>query len=171
MPKQARRPLALDIGAWQREWGVSEDPVAVGALLAADPEAPETKVYLLQRTASPIGTRLGMTTGWIHRAALRAKNVQHLSGVDYLRIDDDGLRIGGTAPEVLAVDTVVVCAGQQSVNDLAAQLDGIAASVHTIGGADLAVEIDAKRAIDQGPGWRHIFEFDPRLWAIPPGPP
>jgi 2,4-dienoyl-CoA reductase (NADPH2) len=104
-------------------------------------------VYLLQRKESRIGAGLGKTTGWVHRAALKAKQVHQLGGVQYDQIDDDGLHITVDGrPRLLSVDTVVVCAGQESVRSLADELPG----AHVIGGADVAAELDAKRAIDQG---------------------
>ncbi|EWC60070.1 2,4-dienoyl-CoA reductase [Actinokineospora spheciospongiae] len=135
---------------WAAEWGVGES----GSLVEATPAAPARQVYLLQRKAGRIGVSLGKTTGWVHRAALKAKGVEQLSGVNYERIDDDGLHItfgkdrGGA--RTLAVDTVVVCAGQEPVRDLAEALRAAGTTTHLIGGADHAGELDAKRAIDQG---------------------
>jgi 2,4-dienoyl-CoA reductase (NADPH2) len=107
---------------------------------------------LLQRTKGPQGKRLGKTTGWVHRASLKAKGVRQLSGVNYERIDDDGLHIsfGGKRPQLLAVDNVVVCAGQKPVRDLEDDLRRKGIDPHIIGGAAVAVELDAKRAIRQG---------------------
>jgi 2,4-dienoyl-CoA reductase (NADPH2) len=111
-------------------------------------------VYLLQRTAGPQGTRLGKTTGWVHRASLKAKGVQQLSGVNYERIDDAGLHIGygskHSRPRLLAVDNVVICAGQEPVRDLESALRRNGVEPHIIGGAALAAELDAERAIRQG---------------------
>ncbi|GAB2743837.1 NADPH-dependent 2,4-dienoyl-CoA reductase [Amycolatopsis magusensis] len=138
---------ALNLAEWQAEWGV-----AGGALAEARPEPSPRKVYLLQRKDERIGKGLGKTSGWVHRAALKNKGVEQLVGVNYERIDDDGLHISfgprHERPRVLDVDTVVVCAGQEPVRELAEQLDGL--PVHLIGGADVAAELDAKRAIDQG---------------------
>jgi 2,4-dienoyl-CoA reductase (NADPH2) len=118
------------------------------------PEPSPRTVFLLQRKESRIGAGLGKTTGWVHRAALAAKNVEQLTGVNYERIDDAGLHISfGRKHErarVLDVDTVVVCAGQVPVRDLVAGLMETGVPVHVIGGADVAAELDAKRAIDQG---------------------
>jgi 2,4-dienoyl-CoA reductase (NADPH2) len=111
-------------------------------------------VYLLQRSKGPQGKRLGKTSGWVHRASLRAKGVQQLSGVNYERISDDGLHISfgpdRQRPQLLRVDSVVVCAGQEPVRDLedALRRDGIDPFI--IGGAAFAAELDAKRAIRQG---------------------
>ncbi len=112
------------------------------------------EVYLLQRTKGPQGKRLGKTTGWVHRASLKAKGVHQLSGVNYERIDDEGLHISfgpdHGRPRVLAVDNIVICAGQQPVRDLQDGLRDNGIIPHIIGGAALAVELDATRAIRQG---------------------
>ena len=146
---------ALDLPAWMAEWGVTDPEAHRGGLVPTGP-APEPSardIHLLQRKAEKPGKRLGKTTGWIHRAALKAKGVKMLGGVTYSGIDDDGLHLmtgpDGTTPKVLPVDTVVLCAGQVSVRDLADEL-GADRDVHVIGGADVAAELDAKRAIDQG---------------------
>ncbi|WP_020663281.1 NADPH-dependent 2,4-dienoyl-CoA reductase [Amycolatopsis benzoatilytica] len=140
---------ALDRAAWMTEWGVTDPELAPGGLAAPKPEPSPRQVYLLQRKKTPIGAGLGKTSGWVHRAALRAKGVERISGVSYERIDDAGLhvRIDGK-PRLLEVDTVVVCAGQEPVRDLADALGDT--PVHLVGGADEARELDAKRAIDQG---------------------
>lgn len=99
-----------------------------------------------------MGDGLGKTTGWIHRTGLKNKRVQMLNSVEYLSIDDDGLhiRIGDGEPQLLAVDNIVICAGQDPLRDLQAGLEAAGQSVHLIGGADVAAELDAKRAINQG---------------------
>jgi 2,4-dienoyl-CoA reductase (NADPH2) len=111
-------------------------------------------VFLLQRSSGPQGRRLGKTTGWVHRASLRAKGVHQLSGVNYERIDDAGLHItfgsDRREPRLLEVDNVVICAGQDPVRDLEAGLRARGLRTHVIGGAAAAVELDAKRAIKQG---------------------
>lgn len=143
----------LDPGGWRREWGVG-DPALVPGGLAAEgpaPEAPAREIWLLQRKAEKPGRHLGKTTGWIHRAALQMKGVRMLGGVSYRAITDAGLEIerdGRT--EVLAVDDVILCAGQVPQRQLADDLVALGATVHVIGGADVAAELDAKRAIDQG---------------------
>ncbi|MHB8911828.1 MAG: FAD-dependent oxidoreductase, partial [Lysobacter sp.] len=141
----------LDAARWRAEWGVDLDYTRKrGGLVPARPEPPARAVWLLQRSPGRPGARLGKTTGWIHRSTLKAKRVQMLGGVEYLGIDDDGLRIRVGGDEItLPVDHVVVCAGQEPFKPLAAELAGSAASVHVIGGADVAAELDAKRAIDQ----------------------
>ena len=115
---------------------------------------PAREVYLLQRTKGPQGKRLGKTSGWVHRASLKAKGVHQLSGVNYERITDDGLHISFGPDrhrrELIAVDNVVICAGQEPVRALqnALRRDGV--DPHVIGGAAQAAELDAKRAIKQG---------------------
>lgn len=145
---------ALDLDAWKREWGVTDDTRVPGSVVEPRPEGSPREVYLLQRTAGRIGTRLGRTTGWVHRAALTAKGVERIAGVDYVRIDDDGLhiRVGHNLMirRVLAVDTVVLCAGQESVRELYDELVARGVPVEIIGGAEVAAEIDAKRAIARG---------------------
>jgi 2,4-dienoyl-CoA reductase (NADPH2) len=140
---------------WMREWGVTDPETRSG--LAPDgpqPDAPAREVTLLQRKAEKPGKRLGKTTGWIHRASLQMKNVQMKAGVNYERIDDEGLHIsyGETRerPEVIACDNVILCAGQLSERTLADALEAKGIPCHVIGGADVAAELDAKRAIDQG---------------------
>ncbi|MEU4313150.1 NADPH-dependent 2,4-dienoyl-CoA reductase [Nocardia sp. NPDC024068] len=145
----------LKVDEWKQEWGVdAEDERLPGQLRTGGPSPAAREVVLLQRKDTPFGKGLGKTTGWVHRAALKAKGVEQLGGVNYERIDDDGLHISfGPKRErarVLRVDNVVVCAGQESVRDLEAELVAAGIAVHLIGGADLAAELDAKRAIDQG---------------------
>lgn len=141
----------LDLDAWCREWGVDLEARQRGGLMA--PQRPETprRVFLLQRKASKPGKGLGKTTGWVHRASLKHRGVEALAGCDYVGIDDEGLhlRLDGE-PRCLAVDSIVVCAGQESVRDLLEPLQGAGVRVRLIGGADYAGELDAKRAIDQG---------------------
>ncbi len=145
-----------DLTEWKEEWGVGDPEKARGGLVpeGPQPEPPARQVTLLQRKAERVGKRLGKTTGWIHRAALRMKGVQMVSGVNYERIDAEGLHITeGEAPEnprLIEADTIVLCAGQLSERSLADALQERGVSVHVIGGADVAAELDAKRAIDQG---------------------
>lgn len=148
----------LNVKEWKTEWGVvdpQEDPDDVrGALSTPRPTPPAREVYLLQRTNGPQGKRLGKTSGWVHRASLKAKSVHQLSGVNYERISDDGLHISfgpnRQRPQLLPVDSVVVCAGQESVRDLEDDLRRGGVDPHIIGGAAFAAELDAKRAIKQG---------------------
>jgi 2,4-dienoyl-CoA reductase (NADPH2) len=142
---------ALDLDAWMAEWGVTDPEQAAGGLGKPKPAPSPRQVFLLQRKKSGIGSGLGKTSGWVHRAALKAKRVEQLTGVTYERIDDAGLHLTvDGAPRLLEVDTVVVCAGQEPVRDLADGLRAAGLPVHLIGGADVAAELDAKRAIDQG---------------------
>ena len=120
-------------------------------LAPARPEPPAREIWLLQRTAGKLGARLGKTTGWIHRAALRAKSVRMLGGVAYLGMEADGFRISVDGTEqLLPVDHVVLCAGQESRRPLLDPLRKLGIHAHVIGGADVASELDARRAIDQG---------------------
>lgn len=141
----------LDPNLWRREWGVSDPATDRGGLTPPQPEPPARAVWLLQRRAEKPGRGLGKTTGWIHRASLQAKGVRMLGGVSYDAITDTGLHItrDGVA-EVLPVDTVVLCAGQIPERALADRLMAAGVAVDVIGGADVAAELDAKRAIDQG---------------------
>jgi 2,4-dienoyl-CoA reductase (NADPH2) len=140
-----------DFALWAREWGVGDPAAAPGGLAPEGPrpEAPARAVTLLQRKAEKPGRGLGKTTGWIHRAALAMKGVVMRGGVTYERIAPDGLHINGGA-EVIAADTVVLCAGQERERTLADALAAVGVPHDVIGGADVAAELDAKRAIDQG---------------------
>ena len=144
----------LHLKEWKQEWGVTEPEMAPGALTTPVPELSEREVYLLQRKPGRIGAGLAKTTGWVHRAALKNKGVHELSGVNYERIDDSGLHITfgekHEKPRLLEVDTIVICAGQESVRDLVDELTVAGVVTHIIGGADVAGELDAKRAIEQG---------------------
>ena len=138
---------------WLAEWGVDPTLEARGGVegIARHTAPPARQVWLLQRTPGKPGKRLNKTSGWVHRATLAMKQVRMLGGIDYQRIDDDGLHVlrDGVA-ELIAVDTVVVCAGQEPNRDLEAGLRARGFAVHLLGGADVAGELDAKRAIDQG---------------------
>jgi 2,4-dienoyl-CoA reductase (NADPH2) len=144
----------LNLKEWKSEWGAADPWEARGALATPILAPPARQVYLLQRSTGPQGRRLGRTTGWVHRASLRAKGVQQLSGVNYERIDDAGLHISFGArrsrPQLLAVDNVVICAGQEPVRDLEDALRGNGMTPHIIGDAARAAELDAERAIRQG---------------------
>ena len=136
---------------WMAEWGVDPSFSGPGGLRKPQPEPPSREVWLLQRSPGKPGARLGKTTGWIHRAALKAKQVKMLGGVEYLGVDDSGLRIRVDGQEqTLAVDHVVICAGQEPRRDLFDALQSAGIAAHLIGGADVASELDAKRAIAQG---------------------
>lgn len=144
---------SLDIPLFMREWGVDMDLQQAGGLSRTGPVAPlaARKIYLLQRKASKLGEGLGKTTGWIHRISLKMRGVEMISGVQYEKIDDQGLllRVNGVLQH-LAVDHIVVCAGQEPQRALYTPLLALNKSVHLIGGAELAAELDAKRAIEQG---------------------
>ncbi len=146
----------LNLPEWMKEWGVA-DPAEHRAGLAPEgpqPHKPARQVTMLQRKTSKVGKGLGKTTGWIHRASLTMKDVQMIAGVNYEKIDADGLHISfGEArenPTLIEADTIVLCAGQLSDRSLADALEAKGKTCHVIGGADVAAELDAKRAIDQG---------------------
>ena len=143
-----------DRGAFWKEWGIDPLLEARGGVAGVKPHVhpPARQVYLLQRKASKVGDGLGKTTGWIHRTGLKNKGVQMLNSVEYVKIDDDGLhvRIDGGEMQLLAVDNVVICAGQDPLRELYEGLAAAGQAVQLIGGADVAAELDAKRAIDQG---------------------
>ncbi|PKH75289.1 NADPH-dependent 2,4-dienoyl-CoA reductase [Stenotrophomonas sp. Betaine-02u-21] len=142
---------SLDTASWMAEWGVDPSFEARGALARPVIVPSPRKLWLLQRSAGRPGARLGKTTGWIHRATLKAKGVTQLGGVEYLGVDDAGLHIRVEGVEqLLDVDHVVICAGQESNRSLHAELAAAGISAQLIGGADVAAELDAKRAIDQG---------------------
>lgn len=140
-----------DPSAYFRAWGVDMDYGTPGGLAAPERPTPPRSVHLLQRKASKVGAGLGKTTGWIHRTELKHRGVTMVPGVRYDRIDDAGLHVtvDGTST-VLPVDTVVLCTGQDPRRDLYDELLAAGRSVHLIGGADVAAELDAKRAIKQG---------------------
>lgn len=140
-----------DTAHFMQEWGVDMDYENPGALTKPVVAAPAREIYLLQRSSGKLGTRLGKTTGWIHRASLRKKQVKMIGEVTYEKIDDQGLHITVKGePKVLNVDQIVICAGQISVRNLLDPLSAMGMPVHIIGGADEARELDAKRAIEQG---------------------
>ncbi|WP_347312358.1 NADPH-dependent 2,4-dienoyl-CoA reductase [Defluviimonas sp. SAOS-178_SWC] len=151
---QAGESPTIHLGDWLAEWGVADPEAARGGLVAPQPEAPARQVVLLQRKPEKPGRKLGRTTGWIHRATLQAKGVTMLGGMNYERIDSEGLHVSTgpdrTDPRLIPADTVVLCAGQESERNLADALIAKGVVTHVIGGADLAAELDAKRAIDQG---------------------
>ena len=146
----------LHLDEWLEEWGVVDPADARGglAITRSKPPPPAREVTLLQRKAGKHGANLGKTTGWIHRAALKMSNVQMIGGVNYERVADEGLLISygenHENPTWLDVDNVVLCAGQLPLRDLKEPLESAGIPTHIIGGADVATELDAKRAIDQG---------------------
>nr|WP_228023490.1 NADPH-dependent 2,4-dienoyl-CoA reductase [Aeromonas veronii] len=136
---------------WLKEWGIDKQLSERGGLTAPEIDVPERQIWLLQRKESKVGDGLGKTTGWIHRTVLKNRKVQMLSGVQYLGIDDEGLHIQvGETKQCLPVDQVIICAGQEPLKELQAGLQAAGKPVHIIGGADVAAELDAKRAIRQG---------------------
>ncbi|MDV3124346.1 NADPH-dependent 2,4-dienoyl-CoA reductase [Mycobacterium sp. 21AC1] len=153
-PADDGRPSPQHLKEWKAEWGAADPQEARGALTTPRPAPPVREVYLLQRTKGAQGRGLGKTSGWVHRASLKAKGVHQLSGVNYERIDDEGLHISfgphHADARVLAVDNVVICAGQESVRELEQGLRDAGVNPQVIGGAALAAELDAKRAIRQG---------------------
>jgi 2,4-dienoyl-CoA reductase (NADPH2) len=144
----------LNLKEWQAEWGAADPWDHRGGLTTPIPALPAREVYLLQRTPGAQGRRLGKTSGWVHRASLKARGVHQLSGVNYERVSDDGLHISfgpkHQRPQLLTVDNVVICAGQEPVRDLEDELRCNGTDPYLIGGAAFAVELDAKRAIKQG---------------------
>jgi 2,4-dienoyl-CoA reductase (NADPH2) len=145
-----KQSTSTNIPAFMKEWGIDMTLQARGGVEGMQPlpEPSPREIFLLQRKTTKVGAGLGKTTGWAHRAGLMMKGVNMLAGVEYLKIDDQGLHIRvNEEVQVLAVDNVVVCAGQEPRKELA---EGLNAPYHLIGGADVAAELDAKRAIDQG---------------------
>nr|WP_286945213.1 NADPH-dependent 2,4-dienoyl-CoA reductase [Pseudomonas sp. UBA6718] len=150
----AGEATSLNREAFWKEWGIDTALDARGGIagIKAEVHPAAREVFLLQRKKSKVGDGLGKTTGWIHRTGLKNKNVQMLNSVEYLKVDDAGLhiRIGEGEPQLLPVDTVIVCAGQDPLRELQEGLEAAGQKVHLIGGADVAAELDAKRAINQG---------------------
>lgn len=139
-----------NIEAFMQEWGVDMSLQARGGIEGVEAKVAESprEVYLLQRKTSKVGDGLGKTTGWIHRTGLKNKGVNMIPGCSYNKIDDEGIHISiGEETKILPVDNVVICAGQEPLREL---VDGLDKPYHLIGGADVAAELDAKRAIDQG---------------------
>lgn len=133
------------------EWGIDTSYAHVGGLKAAELEKSEREIYLLQRKSASVGAGLGKTTGWIHRTGLKHRDVKMIAGASYDKVDDQGLHITVDGQSrVLEVDNVVICAGQESYTAMFDQLKADGKSVHLIGGAKEAGELDAKRAIRQG---------------------
>lgn len=142
---------SLNPDAYFRRWGVDTDYRSPGGLREPVRAKPPRTVHLIQRKPGKVGAGLGRTTGWIHRTELRHRGVTTVAGAVYDRIDDEGLHLTvDGSPTVLRVDTVVLCAGQEPRRELYDALRAAGARAHLIGGADIAAELDAKRAIDQG---------------------
>ena len=144
---------SLSIEAFMASWGIDRSLQARGGVagVPAEPPPPARRIWLLQRKTSKPGAGLGKTTGWIHRLELRRRGVEAWSGVTYRRFDDDGLHLTvDDEPRTLAVDHVVVCAGQLPNRSLAEAIEASGRKAHLIGGVERAAELDAKRAIKQG---------------------
>ena len=147
----AHAPSSLDIPAFMSEWGIDMQLAARGGLVAEAPMTSPREIWLLQRRPTPPGRDLGKTTGWVHRLALKRRGVRMLAGVTYEAIDDRGLSIAqGDERRVLAVDHVVICAGQEPRRELVSGLECRGIKPHLIGGSKLAAELDARRAIEEG---------------------
>lgn len=148
---QSGQSASVNPAKFYAEWGIDLAYAGRGGLCSPQLEASPRQVYLLQRKKSKVGDGLGKTTGWIHRTSLKARHVKMVSSVIYRKIDDAGLHLSVDGKDqLLAVDNVVLCAGQEPQRELLAELQKVGCTVHLIGGADVAVELDAKRAIDQG---------------------
>lgn len=152
--KPEHQPQPQPLADWQREWGVDPNPnyVSEGGMQIAKVHPPIREIYLLQRKTSALGAGLGKTSGWVHRAQLKKHAVRMLRGVQYKAVTNEGLWIDlAGQDQLLRVDTIVVCAGQESVKDLMPSAEqNTLANYHIIGGAKLAAELDAKRAIREG---------------------
>lgn len=164
----AARSSSTKLEDFAEEWGIDLTNQARGGVAGIAPKLPtlgrRERVVLLQRKKSKHGNDLGKTTGWIHRTVLKNKGVEMIGGVSYDKIDDAGLHITTTSKDgtktslVLDVDTIVTCAGQEPLKELAADLEAAGIPTHTVGGADVATELDAKRAIDQATRLSVIIE-------------
>ena len=143
---------SLNIDAWLKEWGIDKTLEARSGVEGVEVKIPESprEIFMFKRSKGKFGGGLGKTTGWIHRTSLKNKKVQFINQVQYTKIDNDGLHyIQNGEPKVLAVDNIIICAGQLPLKDLLEPLEAQGIKVHVVGGADLAAELDAKRAIDQ----------------------
>ncbi|MFW1948694.1 FAD-dependent oxidoreductase [Acinetobacter bereziniae] len=152
--KPEHQPQPQPLAEWQREWGIDPNPnyMTEGGFVPAEVEPPIRQIYLMQRKTTPLGIGLGKTSGWVHRAQLKKHAVKMLRGVQYKAVTNEGLWIESNGhDQLLRVDTIVVCAGQESVKDLMPKEgESTLANYHIIGGAKLAGELDAKRAIREG---------------------
>jgi 2,4-dienoyl-CoA reductase (NADPH2) len=143
---------SLNIDAWLKEWGIDKTLEARSGVEGVEVKIPESprEIFMFKRSKGKFGGGLGKTTGWIHRTSLKNRKVQFINQVQYTKIDNDGLHyIQNGEPKVLAVDNIIICAGQLPLKDLLEPLEAQGIKVHVVGGADLAAELDAKRAIDQ----------------------
>ncbi|TAK98896.1 MAG: 2,4-dienoyl-CoA reductase, partial [Aquabacterium sp.] len=142
---------ALNLAKFNAEWGIDSEYKDRGGIKQPHLDKAPRQIYLLQRKTSKVGDGLGKTTGWIHRTSLKNRNVEMIAGASYNKIDDAGLHITVAGKDVvLPVDNVVLCAGQEPLRELQAGLEAAGKKVTLIGGADVAAELDAKRAIKQG---------------------
>ena len=142
---------SLDKAAYMKEWGVDLNYSTPGGLISPKVEPSPREVFLIQRKSSKVGDGLGKSTGWIHRTVLKNKGVKMIKSAQYTKIDNDGLHLLVDGQEhLLSVDNIIICAGQNSQRELQAQLESARVKVTLIGGADVAAELDAKRAIKQG---------------------
>ncbi|OTG83655.1 NADPH-dependent 2,4-dienoyl-CoA reductase [Acinetobacter sp. ANC 4648] len=152
--KPEHQPQPQPLEHWKREWGVDQNPnyMTEGGFVPAKVEAPIREIYLMQRKTTPLGMGLGKTSGWVHRAQLKKHAVKMMRGVQYKAVTNEGLWIETNGyDQLLRVDTIVVCAGQESIKDLMPKEgENTLANYHIIGGAKLAAELDAKRAIREG---------------------
>jgi len=143
----------LDLNKWLEEWGIDKNIEARGGIAGIKPiiQPNQREVFMFKRSKGKFGGNLGKTTGWIHRANLKKQHVQFINEVQYTKIDDQGLHyIKAEESKILDVDTVIICAGQKPLKELYNALQTSGKNIHIIGGADMATELDAKRAIDQG---------------------
>jgi 2,4-dienoyl-CoA reductase (NADPH2) len=143
---------SLNIDAWLKEWGIDKTMKARSGIegVQAEVHPSPREIFMFKRSKGKFGSNLGKTTGWIHRSTLKKKKVQFINNVQYTKIDDEGLHyIENEAQKVLAVDNVIICAGQLPFKELLEPLEAKGIKVHVIGGADVAAELDAKRAINQ----------------------
>ncbi|MFT5816471.1 MAG: 2,4-dienoyl-CoA reductase (NADPH2), partial [Psychroserpens sp.] len=146
-----KESLTTNPDKWLKSWGVDKNYQENGGL-SGNPvqEAPSREIYLLQRKASKVGAGLGKTTGWIHRSTLQKNGVKMLAGITYQEVNDEGLVISVDGEQqTLKVDNIIICAGQESERSLYNQLQTQGVKAHLIGGANIAAELDAKRAIRQ----------------------
>jgi len=144
---------SLNIDAWLKEWGIDKTMSVRSGIEGIKPEIEPSprEIFMFKRSKGKFGGKLGKTTGWIHRSTLKKKKVTFISEVQYTKIDDRGLHyIQNDEQKILEVDTIVICAGQTPLKELVGPLQAKGMNVHVIGGADLATELDAKRAINQG---------------------
>lgn len=144
-------PENQTLEAWLKDWGIEQSIEHPGGLFPYDDYVSQRQVWLMQRKKGKVGKGPGRTTGWIHRRTLEKRGVELLGGVSYDLIDDQGLHITVEGQQrILAVDNIIICAGQRSVDGLVQPLQDLGVNVHVIGGADHAGEVDAKRVIRQG---------------------